>query len=69
MAGQGNLSGAIIEKLKISYPQKDKQQAIVKIIYSQDIVIGKLREELKKLEECKKALMQFLFAEIMRVSI
>ncbi len=67
--GQGNLSGAIIKKLKISYPQKDEQQAIVKIIYSQDIVIDKLREELKKLEERKKALMQLLLAGIVRVSI
>ena len=67
--GQGNLSGAIIKKLKISYPQKDEQQAIVKIIYSQDIVIDKLREELKKLEEHKKALMQLLLAGIVRVSI
>lgn len=67
--GQGNLSGAIIKNLKISYPQKDEQQAIVKIIYSQDIVIDKLREELKKLEERKKALMQLLLAGIVRVSI
>ena len=67
--GQGNLSGAIIKKLKIAYPQKEEQQAIVKIIHSQDIVIDKIREELKEFKECKKALMQLLLTGIVRVKL
>ena len=65
--GQGNLSGAIIKKLKIAYPQKEEQQAIVKIIHSQDIVIDKIREELKEFEERRKSLMQLLLTGIVRV--
>ena len=67
--GQGNLSGAIIKKLKIAYPQKEEQQAIVKIIHSQDIVIDKIREELKEFEERRKALMQLLLTGIVRVKL
>ena len=67
--GQGNLSGAIIKKLKIAYPQKEEQQAIVKIIHSQDIVIDKIREELKEFKECRKALMQLLLTGIVRVKL
>ena len=67
--GQGNLSGAIIKKLKIAYPQKEEQQAIVKIIHSQDIVIDKIREELKEFKERRKALMQLLLTGIVRVKL
>ena len=67
--GQGNLSGAIIKKLKIAYPQKEEQQAIVKIIHSQDIVIDKIQEELKEFKECRKALMQLLLTGIVRVKL
>ncbi len=65
--GQGNLSGAIIKKLKIAYPEKDEQRAIVEIIQSQDAVIDKLQEELQKFKERKKALMQLFLTGIVRV--
>ncbi len=67
--GQGNLSGAIIKKLKIAYPEKDEQRAIVEIIQSQDAVIDKLQEELQEFKERKKALMQLLLTGIERVKV
>ena len=67
--GQGNLSGAIIKKLKISYPEKDEQRAIVEIIRLQDTVIDKLEDELQEFKERKKALMQLLLTGIVRVKV
>lgn len=64
--GQGNLSGEIIKKLSISYPQREEQAAIYTVLNAQDSVIEKLEEELSLYQEKKIALAQLLLTGIMR---
>lgn len=64
--GQGNLSGEIIKKLSISYPQREEQAAIYTVLNAQDSVIEKLEEELSLYQEKKIALAQLLLTGIVR---
>lgn len=64
--GQGNLSGEIIKKLAISYPQREEQAAIYTVLNAQDSVIEKLEEELHLYQEKKIALAQLLLTGIVR---
>lgn len=64
--GQGNLSGEIIKKLTISYPQREEQSAIYTVLNAQDSVIEKLKVELSFYQEKKVALAQLLLTGIVR---
>lgn len=67
--GQGNLSGEIIKKLVISYPERKEQSAIYTVLNAQDSVIDKLEEELSFYQEKKKALAQLLLTGTVRVKV
>lgn len=66
--GQGNLSGEIIKKLSIFYPQREEQAAIYTVLNAQDSVIEKLEEELSLYQERKIALAQLLLTGIVRTT-
>lgn len=65
--GQGNLSAAIIKKLKIALPSIEEQREIVAVLNSKDTIIEKLEKELKQWKQKKKSLMQLLLTGIVRV--
>lgn len=67
--GQGNLSGEIIKKLVISYPERKEQSAIYAVLNAQDSVIDKLEEELYFYQEKKTALAQLLLTGIVRTKV
>lgn len=67
--GQGNLSGEIIKKLVISYPERKEQSAIYTVLNAQDSVIDKLEAELSFYQKKKTALAQLLLTGIVRIRV
>lgn len=67
--GQGNLSAAIIKKLKIALPSIEEQREIVAVLNSKDTIIEKLEKELEQWQQKKKSLMQLLLTGIVRVDV
>jgi len=67
--GQGNLSGEIIKKLVISYPERKEQVAIYTVLNAQDSVIENLELEVSFYQEKKDALAQLMLTGIVRIRV
>ena len=59
--GQGNLSGAIVKQIKVSFPSFDEQQKIGKSFQKIDSLITLHQGKLEKLKQLKKFLLQNMF--------
>ncbi|MBZ4025235.1 restriction endonuclease subunit S [Ligilactobacillus salivarius] len=59
--GQGNLSGAIVKQIKVSFPSFDEQQKIGKSFQKIDSLITLHQRKLEKLKQLKKFLLQNMF--------
>lgn len=59
--GQGNLSGAIVKQIKVSFPSFDEQQKIGKSFQKIDSLITLHQRKLEHLQEQKKGLLQKMF--------
>ena len=59
--GQGNLSGAIVKQIKVSFPSFDEQQKIGKSYKKIDSLITLHQRKLEKLKQLKKFLLQNMF--------
>ena len=59
--GQGNLSGAIVKQIKVSFPSFDEQQKIGKSFQKIDSLITLHQRKLDHLELMKKGLLQQMF--------
>lgn len=59
--GQGNLSGAIVKQIKVSFPSFDEQQKIGKSFQKIDSLITLHQRKLEHLELMKKGLLQQMF--------
>ena len=59
--GQGNLSGAIVKQIKISFPNFDEQQEIGKSFQEIDTLIALHQRKLDHLKLLKKGLLQQMF--------
>ena len=59
--GQGNLSGAIVKQIEVSFPSFDEQQKIGKSFQKIDSLITLHQRKLEKLKQLKKFLLQNMF--------
>ena len=59
--GQGNLSGAIVKQIKVSFPSFDEQKKIGKSFQKIDSLITLHQRKLEKLKQLKKFLLQNMF--------
>jgi type I restriction enzyme S subunit len=67
--GQPNLSGSIIKSVKINVPEVEEQLKIASVLSAADKEIELLKNELERLQQQKKGLMQVLLTGEKRVDI